>query len=78
MINLYSEIKNYVVRIKTILSKALESQLQADHSDENETRLIIKYLITLGEDKAHLKNLFMKIKVMTIKKKLSSIINEPR
>jgi hypothetical protein len=70
MINLYSEIKNYVVRIKTILSKALESQLQTDSSDEKETKLIVQYLITLGEDKTHLKNLFMKIKVMSIKKGL--------
>lgn len=70
MINLYSEIKNYVVRIKTILSKALESQLQTEASDEKETRLIVQYLITLGEDKTHLKNLFLKIKVMSIKKGL--------
>ena len=70
MINLYSEIKNYVVRIKTILSKALESQLQTEASDEKETRLIVQYLITLGEDKTHLKNLFLKIKVMSIKKSL--------
>jgi hypothetical protein len=70
MINLYSEIKNYVVRIKTILSKALESQLQTESSDEKETKLIVQYLITLGEDKTHLKNLFMKIKVMSIKKGL--------
>ena len=41
MINLYSEIKNYVVRIKTILSKALESQLQTEASDEKETKLIV-------------------------------------
>ena len=68
MINLYSEIKNYVVRIKTILSKALESQLQTESSDEKETKLIVQYLITLGEDKTHLKNLFMKIKVMSIRK----------
>ena len=70
MINLYSEIKNYVVRIKTILSKALESQLKTETSDEKETRLIVQYLITLGEDKTHLKNLFLKIKVMSIKKGL--------
>ena len=68
MINLYSEIKNYVVRIKTILSKALESQLHTEVSDEKETRLIVQYLITLGEDKTHLKNLFLKIKVMSIRK----------
>ena len=68
MINLYSEIKNYVVRIKTILSKALESQLHTEVIDEKETRLIVQYLITLGEDKTHLKNLFLKIKVMSIRK----------
>jgi hypothetical protein len=50
MITLYSEIKNYVVRIKTLLSKALETHLDGS-CDENETRLIIFYLLTLGEDK---------------------------
>ena len=68
MINLYSEIKNYVVRIKTLLSKALEQYLQtssetADTISEEEPKLIIKYLIVLGEEKSHLKNLFFKTKV---------------
>ncbi len=64
MINLYSEIKNYVVRIKTLLSKALEQSLQnPDVQNEEEIKLTIKYLITLGEDKAHLKNLYLKTKL---------------
>jgi hypothetical protein len=50
MITLYSEIKNYVVRIKTLLSKALESHLEGT-SNENETKIIMSYLLTLGEDK---------------------------
>ena len=50
MITLYSEIKNYVVRIKTLLSKALETHLEGN-CDENETKLIISYLLTLGEEK---------------------------
>jgi hypothetical protein len=41
MVNLYSEIKNYVVRVKTILSKALEQQMQQVDGDSLETRLII-------------------------------------
>ena len=76
MINLYSEIKNYVVRIKTLLSKALEQQLEG--GEEQETRLIIQYLIVLGEDKAHLKTLFLKFKTMNVKKKIASIVSLPR
>ncbi len=63
MINLYSEIKNYVVRIKTILSKALDQQLNSEVNDEEETKSIIRYLITLGEDKGYMKGLFLKIKL---------------
>jgi|LauGreDrversion4_2_1035121.scaffolds.fasta_scaffold621424_1 hypothetical protein len=70
MITLYSEIKNYVVRIKTLLSKALESHLEAASQvnasslpDENETRLILFYLLTLGEDRQHLRSLYLKLKV---------------
>jgi len=70
MITLYSEIKNYVVRIKTLLSKALESHLEATSQvnssslpDENETRLILFYLLTLGEDRQHLRSLYLKLKV---------------
>lgn len=70
MVNLYSEIKNYVVRAKTILGKALEQQAQSETSDEKETRLIVHYLLILGEDKTHLKNLFLKIKQLAIKKKI--------
>lgn len=62
MINLYSEIKNYVVRIKTLLSKALEQACTQEESNEDETKLIISFLITLGEDKAHLKAMFLKHK----------------
>lgn len=72
MITLYSEIKNYVVRIKTLLSKALETHLDGA-SDENETRLIIFYLLTLGEDRQHLRSLYLKLKVQSIKKRLSAV-----
>jgi len=41
MLSLYSEIKNYVVRVKTLLSKALEGQTQQEECDDQETRLII-------------------------------------
>ena len=64
MINLYSEIKNYVVRIKTLLGKALESIVTQDGiENEEEAKIIISYLITLGEEKSHLKTLFLKTKV---------------
>jgi hypothetical protein len=70
MITLYSEIKNYVVRIKTLLSKAMESHLEVASQvnasslpDENETRLILFYLLTLGEDRQHLRSLYLKLKV---------------
>jgi len=72
MITLYSEIKNYVVRIKTLLSKALETHLEGN-CDENETKLIITYLLTLGEDKQHLRSLYLKLKVQSIKKRLAMI-----
>lgn len=72
MITLYSEIKNYVVRIKTLLSKALETHLDGT-SDESETRLIIFYLLTLGEDRQHLRSLYLKLKVQSIKKRLSAV-----
>eukprot|EP00347_Sterkiella_histriomuscorum_P006696 403351785 len=79
MINLYSEIKNYVVRIKTLLSKTLEQNLQnPDQDQEEESKLIIKYLITLGEEKSHLKNLFQKIILQVLKKKLHSITIQKR
>ena len=79
MINLYSEIKNYVVRIKTLLSKALEQNLQnLDVDTEEESKIIIKYLITLGEEKSHLKNLFSKIKLQNLKKRLVAITSEKR
>lgn len=73
MINLYSEIKNYVVRIKTLLSKALEQYLQnssetQEIQSEDEPKLIIKYLIVLGEERSHLKNLFQKTKIQNVKK----------
>lgn len=64
MINLYSEIKNYVVRIKTLLGKTLEHEISitnqpliGNNDDELERDIskIISYLITLGEEKAHLK-----------------------
>lgn len=55
MINLYSEIKNYVVRIKTLLSKALEQACSTEEPNEEDTKLIISFLITLGEEKSHLK-----------------------
>lgn len=35
MENLYTEIKNYVLRIKTILSKALEAHLNSSTGDEH-------------------------------------------
>lgn len=63
MTNLYQEIKNYVLRIKSILGKALDAQLLHNGS-EQETKMIISYLITLGEDKAHLKNIFIKFNVL--------------
>lgn len=72
MITLYSEIKNYVVRIKTLLSKALETHLDGT-SDENETRLIIFYLLTLGEDRQHLRSLYLKLKVQSVKKRLAAV-----
>jgi hypothetical protein len=75
MVNLYSEIKNYVVRVKTLLSKALEGQAQLEECDDQETRLIIQYLLTLGEDKEHLKSIYTKIKAAKGKKLQASIMS---
>ncbi|CDW86826.1 UNKNOWN [Stylonychia lemnae] len=62
-----------------LLSKALEQNLQgSDISTEEESKLIIKHLITLGEEKSHLKNLFLKTKAQNIKKKLSLITSAKR
>ena len=79
MISLYSEIKNYVVRIKTILSKALETYLQNPEKQiEEEIRLITKYLLILGEDKSHLKNLFTKTKLQNTKRHLNLILGQKK
>jgi hypothetical protein len=40
--------------------------------------LIIQYLLTLGEDKEHLKSIYTKIKAGHGKKLMSSITSEPR
>ena len=87
MINLYSEIKNYVVRIKTLLGKTLEHEISitnqpliGNNDDEMERDIskIISYLITLGEEKVHLKQLFLKLKVQSIKKQLVLIVREKK
>lgn len=57
MINLYSEIKNYVLQIKTLLNRVLDST-----PDEATALTVIRYLIVLNEDKSILKSRFNKIK----------------
>lgn len=81
MINLYSEIKNFVVRIKTLLTKNLESILQnpkLNLNEENDAKLIIQYLLTLGEEKSHLKSVFLKMKTSNLKKSMAQITKEPK
>ena len=56
METLYSEIKNYIVRIKTILVKEMDKG--EDVIGEEEQIKMIDYLLILGEEKAHLRSVF--------------------
>jgi len=47
MISLYGEIKSYIARIKTLLTKQLDN---FESINEQEIKTIISYLLILGED----------------------------
>lgn len=67
-----------MVRIKTLLSKALDHECSQEEPNEEDTKQIISYLITLGEEKTHLKQFFLKLKTQNIKRKLSNIVKEKK
>ena len=67
MLSLYGEIKSYVERIKSLLNKALEKLIltpseKPDQQVSEETRLLVSFLLILGEDKSHVRGQFLKIK----------------
>lgn len=64
MLSLYGEIKSYVERIKQMLNKALEvlTTESPNEKTSEQTRLLVHYLMILGDDKTHLRAQFTKIK----------------
>ena len=60
MLSLYGEIKSYVERIKSLLNKALEkltinSQMKTNLQISEEARLLVSFLLILGEEKSHVR-----------------------
>lgn len=67
MLSLYGEIKSYVERIKSLLNKALEGLSPGASKTSEETKLLVQYLLILGEDRNHLRNQFALIKQEQVK-----------
>lgn len=62
MVSLYGEIKSYVARLKTLLNKMLDEEINGmQHATKSDpmiitlTKEIIRFLVTFGDDRGHLK-----------------------
>ena len=62
MVSLYGEIKSYVARLKTLLNKMLDEEINGmQHAAKSDpmiitlTKEIIRFLVTFGDDRGHLK-----------------------